>query len=141
MHNMSSFRGFRKIILGVIRILKFWSCTEFWKIIRVIDISGWLSSLKFLSVTLEIKPRLFYWVVKNLGRPWSLSHIHVLLLLQVNKRKLPDYKSFKLITTDIHFVWHFKLISITTKLWNETKLIDNIMIFGIFLQMIYLEHY
>ena len=144
MHNMSSFRGFRKIILGVIRILKFWSCTEFWKIIRVIDISGWLSSLKFLSVTLpvmEIKPRLFYWVVKYLGRPWSLSHIHVLLLLQVNKRKLPNYKSYKLITADIHFVWHFKLISITTKLWNETKLIDNIMIFGIFLQMTYLDNY
>ena len=40
------------------------------------DISGWLSSLQFLSVTLlvmEIKPRLFYQLVKILGRPRPLS--------------------------------------------------------------------
>ena len=62
-HNMSIFCGFRKIILGVI---KKWSSVL--KFIRVIDISGWLNSLQFLSVTLpvmEIKPRLFYPVVKN----------------------------------------------------------------------------
>ena len=61
-HNVSILRGFRKIILGVI---KKWSSEaalnfEFYP-------SGWLSSLQFLSVTLpvmEIKPRLFYRVVK-----------------------------------------------------------------------------
>ena len=63
---MSSFCGFRKIILGVIEneVLKLHWILNF---IRVIDISGWLSSLQFLSVTLpvmEIKPRLFYRVVK-----------------------------------------------------------------------------
>ena len=44
--------------------------------IRVIDISGWLNSLQFLSVTLpviKIKPRLFYRVVKKLGRPRPLT--------------------------------------------------------------------
>ena len=59
-HNMSSFRGFRKIILGVIIGNKA-------ALFRVIDISGWLCSLQFLSVTLpvmEIKPRLFYRMVK-----------------------------------------------------------------------------
>ena len=43
--------------------------------ILVIDISGWLCSLQFLSVTLsvmEIKPILFYQMVKNLGRPRPL---------------------------------------------------------------------
>ena len=47
-HNMSNFHGYRKIILEVIR----------------------------KSVTLpvmEIKPRLFYQVVKSLGRPRPLS--------------------------------------------------------------------
>ena len=70
-HNVSIFRGFRKIISGVI---KKWSSEA--AFIRVIDTSGWLSSLQFLSVTLpvmEIKPRLFYRVVKNLGPPRPLS--------------------------------------------------------------------
>ena len=47
--------------------------------IWVIDISGWLSSLQFLSVTLpmmEIKPCLFYQVVKKLGRSRPLR-IHI----------------------------------------------------------------
>ena len=81
-HNMSSFRGFRKIIIGVIRKMNFWSCTEFWILMRVIDISGWLCSLQFLSVTLpvmEIKPRLFYLVVKNLGRPRPLRFMDFLV--------------------------------------------------------------
>ena len=42
----------------------------------MIDISGWLCSLQFLSVTLpvmEIKPRLFYRLVKNLGWAQPLS--------------------------------------------------------------------
>ena len=45
--------------------MKFWICTVF---IWVIDITGWLRSLQFLSVTLpvmEIKSRLFYRVVKK----------------------------------------------------------------------------
>ena len=46
-HNMSSFRGFRKIIFVVIGEMKFCSCTEFW------ILSKWLtfqadSSLQFL---------------------------------------------------------------------------------------------
>ena len=42
----------------------------------MIAISGWLSALQFLSVTLpvmEIKPRLFYRMVKILGPPRPLS--------------------------------------------------------------------
>ena len=42
----------------------------------MIAISGWLSALQFLSVTLqvmEIKPRLFYRMIKNLGLPRPLS--------------------------------------------------------------------
>ena len=73
-HNISSFRGYRKIILGVIRK---WSSEVHWilNVIWVIDISGWLSTLQFLSVTLpvmEIKSRLFHQVVKKLGRPRPL---------------------------------------------------------------------
>ena len=74
-HNMSIFRCFKKNILGFI---KKWNSEaalsfEFYP-------SDWhfrLSSLQFLPVTLsvmEIKPyfRLFYRVVKNLGRPRPL---------------------------------------------------------------------
>ena len=65
-HNVSIFHGFTKIILGVI---KKWSSEDalILYFILVIAISGWLSSLQFLSVTLpvmEIKPHLFYGVVK-----------------------------------------------------------------------------
>ena len=68
-HTVSIYCDFRKIILGVI---KKWSSEAALNLnfIWVIDITGWLNSLQFLSVTLpvmEIKPRLFYRVVKNLG--------------------------------------------------------------------------
>ena len=63
-HNVSIFRGFTMKLQWILNF------------IRVIDISGWLSSVQFLSVTLlvmEVKPRLFYRVVKNLGRPRPLT--------------------------------------------------------------------
>ena len=76
-HIMSSFRGFRKIILGVIRKWSSEAALNFeFYLSGVIDILGLLRSLQFLSVTLpvmEIIPRLFYQVVKNLGRPRPLS--------------------------------------------------------------------
>ena len=67
LHNVSIFHGFRKIIYYEVLKLH-WILNFIW----VIDISGWRRSLQFLSVTLpvmKIKPRLFYSVVKNLGRP------------------------------------------------------------------------
>ena len=67
LHNMSSFRGFCKIILGVIGKWSSKAALNF-EFTQVIDISGLLNSLQFLSVTLpvmEIKPRLFYSVVKK----------------------------------------------------------------------------
>ena len=63
-HNVSIFRGFTMKLQWILNF------------IRVIDISGWLSSVQFLSVTLlvmEVKPRLFYRVVKNQGRPRPLT--------------------------------------------------------------------
>ena len=59
-HNMSSFRGYRKLSWEYNKEMKFWSCTEVW-ILLVNDIYSLLCSLQFLSVTLpvkEIKPRL-----------------------------------------------------------------------------------
>ena len=73
-HNMSSFRGYRKFILGVIRKWSSEAALNF-EFIWVIDIPGLLCSLQFLSVILpvmEIKPHLFYQVVKNLGQPRPL---------------------------------------------------------------------
>ena len=73
-HNVSVFHGFRKNIFGVLRnkvLERHW----IFNFIQVIDISGWLSLLQFLSVTLpvmEIKSCLFYQVVKHLGRPRPL---------------------------------------------------------------------
>ena len=71
MHNMSSFRGFRKIILGVIRK---WSSEaalnfEFYP-------SDWhfgLTQFTAVLISNTVKPRLFYWVVKTQGRPRPLS--------------------------------------------------------------------
>ena len=71
-HTMSIFRDFKKIILRVIKkeILKLhWILNFIW----VIDISCWLSLLQLSLPVMEIKPRLFYRVVKNLGRPRPLK--------------------------------------------------------------------
>ena len=64
-------------------------------VIWVIDISGWLSSLQFFSVTLlvmEIKPRLFYRVVKIQGRPWPLKILKLAKVLS----KMTAFTSGKL---------------------------------------------
>ena len=52
-HNVSIFCGFRKIILGVIK--------------------KWNSEAALTLPVMEIKPRLFYRVVKKLGRPRPFS--------------------------------------------------------------------
>ena len=64
-HTMSIFCDFRKIILGVIKkeILKLHWILNF---IRVIDISCWLNSLQLSLPVMEIKPRLFYRVLKKI---------------------------------------------------------------------------
>ena len=52
-HNVSVFHGFRKNIFGVLRnkvLERHW----IFNFIQVIDISGWLSLLQFLSVTLQV---------------------------------------------------------------------------------------
>ena len=77
-------------------------------VIRVIDISGWLSSLQFLSVTLlvmEIKPRLFYQVVKSLGRLRPLTwHFHQCSDSQAYE-DLSVYNMFEWLNASLAF-WH-----------------------------------
>ena len=54
--------------------------------IWVIDISAWLTSLQFLTVTMpvmNIKPSLFYRVVKNLGWPRPLK-LYIYLNFEFN---------------------------------------------------------
>ena len=67
-----------KNYLGSNTEMKFWSSTELWMLSEWLTFSSWLCLLQFLSVTLpvmEIKPHLFYQVVKNLGRPRPLTAI------------------------------------------------------------------
>ena len=64
-------------------------------VIWVIDISGWLSSLQFLSVTLllmEIKPRLFYQVLKILSS--NDQHFVALTSLYVLKYSRTDSEQY-----------------------------------------------
>ena len=88
-HKVYIFRGFRKNILGNEVLKLHWTLNFIWEI----DISGWLSSLQFFSVTLPvmgIKPCLFYRVVKNLGRPRPLIMTLQKYIDCLKKRSSPE---------------------------------------------------
>ena len=72
----------------------------------MIDISSWLCALQFLSVTLpvmEIKPRVFYQMVKNLGPPRPLRRIEGVFYWpsSLRKRKQLNIKSVKVLVSSI----------------------------------------
>ena len=85
------------------------------------NIYTWICNLRYtcssVKVEVLVPTHLHRWLsmlFKNKFCSFRMEMIH---------RKVSSYNSDKLIIADIHFVYIFELISISTQLWNDRELI------------------